>query len=146
MQISKSFPDLSSESQIRAQRSNLPSQLCTKSTHKLQSRPASPPAFLCFVRVIKSTSTWGKTARYTGRRTKSSSHRCTLCSHRCRLWQVVMATQQHCHCRWFIVGALVCQPVSPHLLIIGDTQITDILHHKAMTHVHHFFSVWNKKS
>lgn len=41
VQISKSFSDLSSESQIRAQRSNLPSQHCTKSTHKLQSRP--PP-------------------------------------------------------------------------------------------------------
>lgn len=33
-------------------------------------------------------------------------------------------------------GVLVCQPVSLCLLIIRDTQITDSLHHKAMTHVH----------
>lgn len=37
-------------------------------------------------------------------------------------------------------GVLVCQPVSLCLLIIRDTQITDSLHHKAMTHVHLFFS------
>lgn len=62
------------------------------------------------------------------------------------LWRVVMETQQHCQCRWFIVGVLVCQPVSLCLLIIRDTQITDILHHKAMTHVHPFsFSLWKKK-
>lgn len=36
-------------------------------------------------------------------------------------------------------GVLVCQPVSLCLLIIRDTQITDSLHHKAMTHVHPFF-------
>lgn len=54
------------------------------------------------------------------------------------LWPVVMETQQYCQCRWFIVGVLVCQPVSLCLLIIRDTQITDILHRRAMTHVHHF--------
>lgn len=36
-------------------------------------------------------------------------------------------------------GVLVCQPVSLCLLIIRDTQITDSLHHKAMTHAHLFF-------
>lgn len=50
------------------------------------------------------------------------------------LWPVVMETQQYCQCRWFIVGVLVCQPVSLCLLIIRDTRITDILHCKAMTH------------
>lgn len=55
------------------------------------------------------------------------------------LWPVVMETQQYCQCRWFIVGVLVCQPVSLCLLIIRDTQITDIPRRKAMTHVHDFF-------
>lgn len=43
-------------------------------------------------------------------------------------------------------GVLVCQPVSLCLLIIRDTQITDSLHHRAMTHAHLFFSfsVWKK--
>lgn len=36
-------------------------------------------------------------------------------------------------------GVLVCQPVSLCLLIIRDTQITDSLHHKAMTHALLFF-------
>lgn len=37
-------------------------------------------------------------------------------------------------------GVLVCQSVAAHLLIVGDSQITDILHHEAVTHVRcHFF-------
>lgn len=56
-----------------------------------------------------------------------------------------METLQYCPCRWFIAGVLVCQPVSLCLLIIRDTQITDILHRKAMTHVHRFSFQSGKK-
>lgn len=52
-----------------------------------------------------------------------------------------METKQLCH-RLFPWGS--CLSVSPHLLFIRDTQITDILHHKAMTHTHHL-CIWNKK-
>lgn len=52
-----------------------------------------------------------------------------------------METKQLCH-RLFPWGSRLS--VSPHLLFIRDTQITDILHHKAMTHTHHL-CIWNKK-
>lgn len=119
----------------------------TSRSHNLASLPPSPP--LCLpVCCVSDKRHEVRQKRLLGTQVDGRNDLvCLIREKRCvpgRSWQsrVAMATEQHC-CRLFPRGSrpCVCLSVclSPHLLFIRATQITNILHHEAMTHPQHFF-------